>query len=164
MQGVGSKRPATNDGWQCQRCNGSGCENNPEEETRCVNCGEARFRRHSLLSIASQGSDGSVFGAAHFGRQGSSSSSISSTEESSQGSTRCLLSEAMQTPTAGAFNATVESDLAEVRKLSFDEGCVSMKRRIGHTGTQHLISFVSVRSRKKGRRRCRGRRVKPGIF
>ena len=46
----------------------------------------------------------------------------------------------METPTAGAFNDPVESDLAEVRKLCFDEGCVSVKCRIGHTGTQHQHS------------------------
>jgi len=66
---------------------------------------------------------------------------MSSGEDSRQSSTRSLLSEAMHTPTAaGAFNAPVEGDLAEARTALFDEGCMSVKCKIGHTGTQHQHS------------------------
>ena len=138
IQWVGSKRPATNDGWQCSRCKASGCGMNLDELKQCDDCGEPRFR---LLSVDSrQGSDRSL-GAANFGRQGSGSSSMSSGEDSRQSSTRSLLSEAMQTRTAaGAFHAPVEGDLHQARTTLFDEGCVCVKCKIGHTGTQHQHS------------------------
>jgi len=141
MQGlaaVGSKRPANYDGWECQRCKESGCGINPAEQTKCDICGEPRFR---LPSVDSREGSSRSLGAAHFGRQGSGSCSMSSGEDSRQSSTRSLLSEAMQTPTAaGAFNAPVESDMTKARKALFDEGCMSVKCKIGHIGTQHLHS------------------------